>query len=190
MTTMLKRVANVALLGALILSTPFGAEGQRRRGRQQAPTTPWPAVSVGPRFGYDNNANGEVLGAQLHIPLLRSARVELMPNGDITFVSRLKEYQFNLEAVVMPGGSRGGVYLGGGLAFRNSVFGSTPTAPRETKQGYSIVAGIRSSSGGFLTSQLEVRWIFLSDSPFNPKLITFGVNFPLWGSRARGGRSR
>jgi len=71
------------------------------------------------------------------------------------------------------------LYAGGGLAWRNTIF---PDAPgRRTKQGYSVVLGLRSmpnrqSSFG---TQIELRWIFV-DPQLKPRVFSLGVNFPLW----------
>ena len=175
----------------MALAVPAAAEGQRR-GRQ-APAGPgWVPISVGLHVGYDDSASGEVAGAQLRIPIVRSGRIELMPNADVTFLTGLKEYQFNLEAVFVFGGRTGGPYFGGGLGYRNSIFGDNPASPRETKRGYTATVGIKSTGiGAAFGTQLEIRWIFLEDIR-NARIITLGVNFPLWGrgSRGEGGSDR
>lgn len=148
------------------------------------PDTSWPAVSVGPRIGYDQGSMGELVGLQVHVPILRSGHVELMPNADVTFLTGLREYQFNAEAVYLTGGRRGGIYAGGGLAFRNSIYGSDPETPRSTERGYSVVAGVRSIGTGPFGVQLEVRWTFLDVAVRNPRSISLGINFQLWGRRS------
>ena len=183
--------AVLCILGmALVL--PAAAEGQRR-GRQGPAAPQWVPISVGLHVGYDDNASGEVAGVQLRIPIVRSGRIELMPNADVTFLRGLKAYQFNLDAVFVFGGRAGGPYVGGGLGYRNSVFGVSPASPREVKRGYTAVAGVKSAGIGVsFSTQLEIRWVFLKDSPIDPRMITLGVNFPLWGreSRAEGGSDR
>jgi hypothetical protein len=134
---------------------------------------------VGGHFGYDDNSSGEVVGAQIRIPIVRSARFELMPSGDITFLPGLKEYQFNADAVFVTGGRRGGLYAGGGLAVRNTLFPGG--VGRQTATGWGWVAGIRSSPGSRIGIQLEARQIHVDES-LKPRLLTFGVNFPLWSS--------
>lgn len=149
---------------------------------------PWPAAQAGLRFGYDQSARGEVAGAQLRIPVLRNGRVELVPNADVTFLSRLKEYGVNVDAVYVTGGARGGLYLGGGVAFRNSVFGPDPQGARETDTGFGIVLGAKAGGPSGIGTQLEFRWIFLPDRDYEPRAITVGLNVPLWGWSRDGGR--
>jgi hypothetical protein len=141
---------------------------------------------VGVRFGYDQSARGEVIGGQIRIPVLPSGSVELMPNGDITFLTGLRDYGFNLDAAYVSGGRRGGVYVGGGLALRSSIFSDDPNGARETKAGFGAVVGVKGGGPGPLGTQVEFRWIFLPDDSYDPRTITLGVNFSLWGRR--GGR--
>ena len=140
----------------------------------------WAPASVGVRLGYDQAARGEVIGAQLRIPVIPDGRVELMPGGDITFLTGLRDYGFNLDALFVSGGRRGGVYGGGGLALRNSLFTDEPGADRETKAGFGLVAGVKGGGPGPFGTQVEFRWIFLPDDDYDPRTISLGVNFPLW----------
>jgi hypothetical protein len=120
-----------------------------------------------------------VLGAHIRIPLHPSGYVELAPNGDVTFLPRLKEYMGGVDLVGVSGGRRGGLYAGGGLAWRNTLYAD---GARATKRVPTIVAGARSPAlfGAPFGTQIEVRWIRV-DTPAKPKLLTFGINLPLWG---------
>jgi hypothetical protein len=191
MTTTFSRASSTWLaLAMLTLLTPLATEAQRRRPRQPA-TASWPSISIGVKAGYDNNANAEVLGAQLRVPLLRNGSVNLMPSADVTFLRGLKAYQYNIEALYLLAGRQGGPYFGGGLAFRNTIYGANPNFPRETRRGYSIVVGATFGGAGSFRPQLEARWVFLSKSdldeftPVNPRVVTFGINIPLTGRSAR-----
>ena len=193
MTTTVSRLSSKWLAVALLtLITPLATEGQRR-GPQQPAAASWPSITIGVKAGYDNNANGELLGAQLRVPLLRSGAVALMPSADVTFLTGLKEYQYAVDALYQLAGRRGGPYLGGGLAFRNTIFGADPNLPRETRLGYSLVAGATFGGAGSFRPQLEIRWVFISKSDsddfshVNPQVVTFGVNIPLTGRGARPG---
>lgn len=146
--------------------------------------SPWPPISVGARFGYDQSANGEVVGAQVRIPVLRSGVLEVVPNGDITFLSRLREYGLNVDVVYVRGGSRGGFYLGGGFAMRNSIFGIDPGEERSNELGYGAVVGLKTGAGGGIGTQVEFRWSFLPGVDYDPRAVTLGVNIPLWGRNA------
>ena len=111
-----------------------------------------------------------------------------MPNADVTFVTRLREYQYNLEAVYVTGGRRGGAYFGGGIGWRNSIFGADRVDPRETIRTYNLVVGGRGGVAESFGTQLEIRWLFLNQEVFDPRTITLGVNFYLGGGGGAGGR--
>ncbi len=183
-----RMASSAVVLGLLALSTPFAVEAQRR-GSQPANTTEWAPISAGFKAGYDNNASGEMLGVQLHLPVVRNGTLELMPNADVTFLNGLKEYQYTLDALYIPGGTGGGPYLGGGVALRNTIYGDDRSAARETRQGYSLVVGGKLGGAGPFGLQIEARWTFLESDILNPRTVTFGVNFPLSGRRpSREGR--
>ena len=178
-------VTGIMILVTLIV--PRGVYGQRR-GQEEAPPQRWSPISVGLYVGYDNQPSGEVAGAQIRIPVLRSGTVQLISGANVTFLNRLKEYQFNVEAVYTTVASTGGLYAGGGLAWRNTMFGSDLTAGRRTVQGYSIVVGFETGriAGTSLSPQVEIRWSFLKETALNPRVISLGVNFPLWRAGPRG----
>lgn len=179
--------SGILLLTLLGLVTPFGLEAQVRRGRAVDPDrAPWMPISIGPRAGYDQNARAAVLGAQIHLPLLRSGLVELVPTADIVFVNNAREYQYNLELVYVTGGRMGGLYGGGGVGYRDTVLNGTPTDPRTTIFGYSLVLGVRSGITGPFQVQIELRWIFLEDTTVRPAPVTLGINFPLWKNSPAG----
>ncbi len=166
----------VALLGFLLLGSPVDAQLS-----QPGASAGWAPIQVGVRGGYDYNSTGYLLGAQLHIPLLPTGIVEIMPNADVTFLKGLKEYQYGVEAVFVTGGRRGGLYAGGGIGWRNSIYEQAPK--RETKTTPTVVVGLRANEipSIHLVPQVEVRWIFLPDVKVDPRVLSFGVNLPLWG---------
>jgi hypothetical protein len=169
-------VGAASLAVSLLAAAP--ARGQQPGGEDPGP---WPPVSAGVRFGYDQSANGEVLGAQLRIPVLRSGALEVVPSGDVTFLSRLREYGLNVDAVHVRGGSRGGLFLGGGFALRNSIFGVDPGEERSNELGFGAVVGLKTGAAGGIGTQVEFRWIFLPGADYDPRAVTLGLNFPLWG---------
>lgn len=167
------------LLALVLLFLPAGAAAQSGSG--------WSPAQVGLRVGYDNNANATVVGAQLRLPVLPAGWLELVPSGDVTFLPGLKEYQFNGDAVFVLGGRRGGLYGGGGVAVRSSVFDAD--GDRETRTGTNLVVGLTTRAllaDVPLGVQIEARWVFL-DADFDPRLFSFGVNVPLWGWGRGGG---
>lgn len=175
-----------ALLAVLV---PPQVEAQFRRGRGvQGTLEGWAPISVGVHGGYDDASRGEVIGAHASVPVVRSGRIELMPSYDLTFLSGAKEHQYGLEAVYVTGGRTGGLYLGGGVGYRDTVIDATAAEPRQTVFGYSVVAGVKSGSGGAFVTKLQLRWIFLQNTvaDFRPVPFTLGVSFPLWGRGAPG----
>lgn len=167
---------------------PAAAQAQPRPSPQDAPSQSWPAPSIGIHAGYDQVVRGEMLGGQIRIPVVRSGQIELLGIGSAIFVSGLREYQYDVDAVYSTGGRRGGLYLGGGLSFRNTIFGTDRSSPRETRQGYGVVVGLQSGGLiGALLTQFEFRWVFLPEN-LDPKMISLGLNFPLWGRGGQAGR--
>lgn len=165
----------LAFLALAALHAPADAQGL------PGPAAGWAPVEVGVRAGYDYNSTGYLLGGQIHVPVLPSGMFEIMPSGDVTFLKGLKEYQFSVDALFVSGGRSGGFYVGGGLGVRNSIYDHAPD--RETKTTPTIVVGVRTAQIPeiHLVPQLEVRWIFLPDVKVDPRVLTFGVNIPLWG---------
>lgn len=171
-----KRTAHIWLLATLLaVLLPAGAQAQG-----------WTPAMVGIRFGWLDRSSASVLGAQLHLPVIPSGRLELVPNADITFLHGLKEYEYSLDAVYISGGRRGGLMVGGGPAARNSIYDES--VGRETRRGWDLVLGLKTMPGrgvpfGF---QLEERWMFMR-LPLNPRVLSVGLNFPLWGWGQFGG---
>lgn len=175
------RSASAALvLGAAFLLVPSPAHAQRMGGPQEGDGTGWAPIQVGIHAGYDYKSTGELLGGQVRIPILPSGLVEVMPSADVTFLTGLKEYEYNLDAVAVSGGRRGGLYVGGGVAWRNTIYDDG--AGRETRSGGTAVVGLKTNAvaGPGINVQIEMRWIFIR-GPLKPRLLTFGVNVPLWG---------
>jgi hypothetical protein len=175
--------ALTALALALLLAPPAAVSAQLRP--RSAPGSGWAPPQVGVHFGYDYNSTGSVAGAQMRIPILPNGFVELVPNGDITFLTGLKEYQYGVDAVVLSGGRRGGLYIGGGLVWRDTIYPDNTSegiSGRTTKRWADVVAGLRTGQLGVLpiTTQIEIRWVFV-DAPVKPRYLTLGFNLPLWG---------
>jgi len=167
------RPARGWLLATLLaFALPLGARAQSTEG--------WSPVMVGFRFGFQDRSGSSVLGAQLRIPVIPQGFVEVVPNGDITFLRHLKEYQYGLEAVYISGGRHGGLMLGGGPIARNSIFDQGPG--RETRKGWDLVVGLKTMPGRGIPFgvQLQERWVFVR-VPVKPRVLSLGVNLPLWG---------
>lgn len=176
-----RRAALAAAFAVALATAPAGAAAQFQRPDLAPPpgSGGWAPAYVGIRAGFDYNSNASVLGAQARVPLLRNGMLEAVPNGDVTFLTGLKEYQAGVDVVVVSGGRRGGLYAGGGLAWRNTLW-SGPD--RETRRAPVVVVGARSGAtfGAPFGTQLEMRWTF-PEGAFRPRVLSLGVNFPLWG---------
>lgn len=187
---MIDRYRTLTLVCALLaVLAPTHLEGQFRRGRAvQGNIDSWAPIAVGIHGGYDDASRAELIGVHASIPIIRDGRVEVLPSYDLTFLTGAKDHQYGVEAVFVTGGKSGGLYLGGGVGYRNTVIDGTTASPRNTFFGYSIVAGFKSGSGGRFVTRLQLRWIFLQDiaADFRPVPFTLGVGFPLWGRTPSG----
>ena len=180
MTSVRMGPAAVVLVFALALA-PGVAHGQfARPAAGPADATGWPAAALGVHVGFDNAQSEPVVGARLHIPILPSGVVELLPNVDVTFFPEYKEYQTNFELVYMTAGRRGGLSVGGGAGFRNSPFSPDPNAPRRNERTFSLVAGVRFGGLGRFRPEAETRWIFQDELVRDPRLVVIGVSMALW----------
>jgi hypothetical protein len=188
MTPMRATQGRTLLLVLALTLAAHPAEAQRPGAAAAPGNGPgWAPPSAGFRAGYDYNSRATVVGVQLRIAALPSGYLEIVPTADITFLTGLREYQAGVDAVFVSGGRRGGPYAGGGLAWRNSIYDGPD---RETRRSPVAVVGVKTGAplgGAPFGTQLEMRWIY-RDGPFKPRILTLGVNFPLWGRGSRRGR--
>ena len=169
----------LALALTLVL-TPWDARAQDP---QSGDGAGWAPGTVGFRVGYDSNARGSMVGVQLTIPALPSGSVEVVPNADVTFLTGVRAYRAGVDLIAVIGGRRGGIYAGAGWGVRSAIY----VAPaRDTRDAPSVVLGAKTGvlRGAPFATQLEARWAFV-DGPFDPRVLSLGVNFPLWGRPRR-----
>lgn len=168
----------VALAVLALLAPVHDADAQVRRGRATAPPVdPWAPVAIGVHFGWDNQANGEVIGGQVRIPVLRNGVIELVPNASMVFLQSAKDYQYGVDLAFVPGGRAGGLFLIGGLAWRDTPLASIDS--RSTFFGW--VAGVGGKTAlGPVELEAAIKWVFLNDTQYRPNFVTLGVNYPLW----------
>lgn len=183
--TPMRAVPRPTLLLALALALTAHPAVAQRQGAAPAPGTGsgWAPPSAGVRAGYDYNSTASLIGVQLRVPALPTGHLEIVPTADITFLTGLREYQAGVDAVLVSGGRRGGVYAGGGFAWRNSIYDGPE---RETRRAPVAVVGAKTGAlmGAPFGTQLEMRWIYM-EGPYKPRILTLGVNFPLWGRTRR-----
>lgn len=182
--------ARTAVFAILLLVTGAAQiDAQVRRGRQVEEEPRWAPPSVGVRGGYDQRANAEVLGAQLRLPVVRSGVLEVIPSADVAFLNGAKDYQYSVEAAWVPGGVRRGIFVAGGVAWRDTPLGQAVPVPvgRNTYFGYVLGAGAASGVGP-LEFEVAIRWTFLDDTTYRPNLASIGVNLPFWSVLPSGPR--
>ena len=185
----LRKTSAPLLVALAIVSLPAALDAQVRRGRAptDAPPTGWAPVSIGGHAGYDGaSARGsELVGVALHVPLVRSGSVALIPSAEMTFFTGAKEYQYSADVVWVSGGRQGGLYVGGGIGRRDSVIESSEAEPRREFTTYGIVAGVQTGIGR-VDARLQVRWLFLqglTTADYAPVPFSLGIALPLWGTR-------
>lgn len=181
------RTMVATLLFVLTVATQIDA--QVRRGRQVDEELRWASPSIGVRGGYDQRANAEALGAQLRIPVVRSGIVEVIPSADVVFLSGAKDYQYTVQAAWIPGGVRRGLFLAGGIGWRDTPLGQAVPVPvgRNTYFGYVLGVGV-SSGVGPLEFEFAIRWTFLNDTTYRPNMGSLGINYPFWSVLPEGRR--
>jgi len=152
----------MAVLGlALVTST---AEAQRRVRGGRAVRVERPGV--GPRFGYDFDADHAFLGGQLNFPVGR--RWALVPSADFYLGVDGTPYRINADLKFHPPTVYGFFYFGGGLAILHAT-GNTDT-------GGNVFAGWEGRGYRPVKPFLEARFVFSDATSFN---ILAGINFPL-----------
>ncbi len=162
------RLASLVLLCTVLL--PSSAEAQRRG----PPRVETKAISVGARLGFDVEApnNAFILGAQsrLSVP---GFPLEVQTVADVTFYTGVNDRQFNVDLLY----DLGPISVGGGPAFRNTVWPGSDGA-RETRTGFSLVGILGGrASRSLISSQLEFRYSRVSD--FSPSALMIGISIPL-----------
>lgn len=131
--------------------------------------------TVGARTGWATKDQSLSLGVFLRVPIPRLVwRPALVVAGDAVFQDGLVERQatVDLTAEVLRG-----IYAGGGPAVLNTFFESEG-GTRETKAGYTLVAGLRGRVG-LLASRLEVRWVGVGSRKL--QFFMFGLSYPILG---------
>ena len=131
---------------------------------------------MGARAGWATQDASLSLGLFLRVPIpLPVWGPALVVAGEAVFQDMgLVERQvtIDLTAEVLTG-----LYAGGGPAVLNTFFEEEAVA-RETKVGYTLVAGVRGRVG-LLASRLEFRWVRVDVR--KPRFLMFGLSYPILG---------
>lgn len=178
-STVAKSLRALAFAGLVVATTAPQLDAQVRRGRASADeATRWAPISVGLRFGYDQEVRTQLVGASVRIPVVRNGTIELNPSVDNLFIRGQDDRQYNLDVTYAAGGPRGGLVFVGGMAWRESIFGLLATE-RARYFGYNAGVGGRTRTGPFEIEAL-LKWTFLNDTELQPNFVSIGVNVPLW----------
>jgi len=155
------RVA-VGVLGLAVVATI--ASGQRRMRGGRAVLVDQPAI--GPRLGYDFDADRVFLGGQLNLPV--GTRWALVPSAEFYPGATGSPFRLNADLKFHPPTTYGFFYLGGGFAYLHSSGGSN--------SGGNLFAGWEGRRARPFKPFLEGKFVFSSRTSFN---LETGVNFPL-----------
>jgi hypothetical protein len=151
----------------------FAAPVATLEGQQGSSTGQWMGALLGAHVGIDYLFEGFVVGGQTIFLVDPWGRLALIPNAEIELRQGIRDWQANADAALMP---LRGVYVGGGLAWRNTIFDEQ--AGRETRRGYSAFVGYRDPPApGRVSPQIELRWSFIAG--IRPRTLTLGANYPL-----------
>ena len=130
-------------------------------------------MALGAHVGVDYLFEGFLIGGQGLLMLDPWGLVQLMPNAELEFRQGIRDWQANADASVSP---LRGIYLGGGIAFRNSIFDEVEG--RATRRGSSFFVGYREPAAPRrIMPQVELRWTFVAG--IRPRMLTIGVNYPI-----------
>jgi hypothetical protein len=161
-------LALAALCGAL----PPSLAGQAPTGPILSDGAPGWLPSVGVRAGLDQRSSDPAVGALVRLPIPVSfLRPAITPGADLVFHDGLTDRQATVDVTI----DLFGISVGGGPVWLNSVYHDEENValPRETRQGYSLLAGLR--SGGRFGTSIELRWLFVDD--LEPRFITLAFTF-------------
>lgn len=152
----------IALLAACLAVPPREAQAQRRGLRVVRGMAP----EVGPRVGYDFDADDWSVGGQLRVP---SPVLESLVSGDYYFAVGTRPWQLNLD-LALRFGRFSSLYAGGGIGIFHSD---------STDVGPNVLIGLHPPSrrNSPIRPYAEGRWTFLEGG--TPFRLVFGVNLVL-----------
>lgn len=179
------------LLVALALIVPEVAaaqllpRGQRPQRRAQEADLPPVAAILVARGGYDLEFQEFVLGGLARLALPLPLKPTLQAGGDFTFFQGLTDRGATVDVLLSP---LQGLLVGGGPAWRSSIFPGERDEGRTTRPGYSFVVLLgglpgrgRPGAGGAsrLVTGLSYRWMDFDG--YQPQQITLEVGWRLGG---------
>ena len=153
---------SLALLTVCLAASSHEAQAQRRGLRVVGGRAP----EVGPRVGYDFDADDWSAGGQLRVP---GPRLEALASGDYHFAAGIHPWQLNLDLALRLG-RFSSLYAGGGIGIFRAL---------TTDVGPNVLVGLHPPArrGSPIRPYAEGRWTFLDDG--TPFRLVFGVNLVL-----------
>ena len=161
MTRLTLRIG-VVIAGLAAVGTT--AQGQRRVRGGRAVLVDRPAV--GPRVGYDFDADHVFVGGQLNLPVGR--RWALVPSAEFYPGLTGSPFRLNADLKFHPPTVYGMFYVGGGFAYRH--------ASGAGDAGANLFAGWEGRRARPFNPFIEVKFVFADNTSFN---VDAGLNFPL-----------
>jgi hypothetical protein len=134
----------------------------------------------GIRGGWDYRNSDPAVGALVRFPIpIPVVPLTITPGADLVFHDNLTDRQgmVDLTAEIF------GVSVGGGPVWLNTIFAETDDAPRETRTGYTLLAGFRNRGGQFGVD-LDFRWMFVDE--LEPRYIVLSITWNPGAPRRRG----
>lgn len=152
----------VALAALVVAATTVQAQRRIRGGRAVLVEQP----SVGPRVGYDFNADHAFVGGQFNLPV--GLRWALAPSAEFYPGLGGSPYRLNVDLKFHPPTLYGLFYIGGGFAYEHAAGAGSA--------GGDVFAGWEGRRARPVKPFLEGKFVFTSTTSFN---LEAGLNFPL-----------
>ena len=161
MTSLTLRIG-VVVAGLAVVGTSVQAQRRVRGGRAVRVDRP----GVGPRIGYDFDADHVFVGGQLNLPVGR--RWALAPSAEFYPGVTGSPFRLNADLKFHPPTVYGFFYFGGGVAYRH--------ASGASDAGADLFVGWEGRRARPFKPFLEGKFVFADNSSFN---VEAGLNFPL-----------
>jgi hypothetical protein len=173
----------VLALAALCATSPLPLAAQLPRGPvlQEGGRRWLPALGI--RGGYDYRNADPSVGALVRFPIpIPVVPLAITPGADLVFHDGLNDRQGTVDLTA----NLFGISVGGGPIWLNTVFDDLQDVElnRETRQGWTVLAGLRSRGGRFGTD-VEFRWV-LVDGIEQPRYIMLALTWNPGAPRRRG----
>jgi len=152
----------MVVAGLAVVGTTVQAQRRMRGGRAVLVDQP----GIGPRVGYDFDADHVFVGGQLNLPVGR--RWALVPSAEFYPGLTGSRFRLNADLKFHPPTVYGFFYVGGGFAYLH--------ASGASDAGANLFAGWEGRRARPFKPFLEGKFVFADHTSFN---VEAGLNFPL-----------